>query len=68
MVGVEDRRQRVFGTLAQTGELLGRYLSEERDTGRRLDACYAALVAAEAPSKRATKAKDTKKAPKSKKR
>ena len=25
----------------QTGELLGRYLSEERDTGRRLKACYA---------------------------
>jgi len=54
----------------QTGELLGRYLSEERDTGRRLDACYAALVAAEGP-KRATKAKEIKKgskAPKSKQR
>ena len=25
----------------QTGELLGRYVSEERDTGRRLKACYA---------------------------
>jgi rubrerythrin len=32
----------------QTGELLGRYLSEERDTGRRLKACYASLLAAEA--------------------
>ena len=31
----------------QTGELLGRYISEERDTGRRLKACYAALLAAE---------------------
>lgn len=31
----------------QTGELLGRYLSEERDTGRRLKACYADLVAAD---------------------
>ena len=30
----------------QTGELLGRYLSEERDTGRRLKACYAGLLAA----------------------
>jgi rubrerythrin len=31
----------------QTGELLGRYLSEERDTGRRLKACYAGLLAAD---------------------
>ena len=31
----------------QTGELLGRYLSEERDTGRRLKACYASLLAAD---------------------
>lgn len=30
-----------------TGALMGRYLSEERDTGRRLRACHAALVAAE---------------------
>jgi hypothetical protein len=30
-----------------TGALLGRYLSEERDTGRRLRACHAALLAAE---------------------
>lgn len=30
-----------------TGALLGRYLSEERDTGRRLRACHGALVAAE---------------------
>jgi hypothetical protein len=34
----------------QTGELLGRYLSEERDTGRRLVACYTALVEAERPT------------------
>ncbi len=27
-----------------TGELLGRYISEERDTGRRLRACYATLA------------------------
>jgi hypothetical protein len=32
-----------------TGELLGRYIAEERDTGRRLRACHAALVAAEQP-------------------
>ena len=31
----------------ETGTLMGRYVSEERDTGRRLRACYAALVAAE---------------------
>lgn len=31
----------------QTGEMLGRYLSEERDTARRLSACHAALCAAE---------------------
>ena len=29
----------------QTGGLLGRYIAEERDTGRRLAACYAALAA-----------------------
>jgi hypothetical protein len=35
-----------------TGELLGRYISEERDTGRRLRACYASLSEAEpAPAK-----------------
>ncbi|MFQ5697664.1 MAG: hypothetical protein ACE5IL_05185 [Myxococcota bacterium] len=27
----------------QTGELLGRYIAEERDSGRRLQACYEAL-------------------------
>jgi hypothetical protein len=27
----------------QTGELLGRYIAEERDSGRRLKACYEAL-------------------------
>ena len=31
----------------ETGTLMGRYVSEERDTGRRLRACHAALVAAE---------------------
>jgi hypothetical protein len=36
----------------QTGELMGRYVAEERDTGRRLRACHAALMAAQpaAPS------------------
>lgn len=29
----------------ETGALMGRYISEERDTGRRLRACHAALVA-----------------------
>jgi rubrerythrin len=29
----------------QTGELLGRYICEERDSGKRLNACYAQLVA-----------------------
>lgn len=29
----------------ETGTLMGRYVSEERDTGRRLRACYSALVA-----------------------
>jgi rubrerythrin len=29
----------------QTGELMGRYVSEERDTGRMLRACYAAISA-----------------------
>jgi hypothetical protein len=31
----------------QTGELMGRYVAEERDTGRRLRACHAALAAAQ---------------------
>jgi Mn-containing catalase len=30
----------------QTGELLGRYIAEERDTGRRLRSCYQQLKAA----------------------
>jgi len=30
----------------QTGELMGRYVSEERDTGRRLRACYGQVRAA----------------------
>lgn len=34
----------------ETGALLGRYMSEERDTGRRLRACHAALLAAEPAS------------------
>ncbi len=29
----------------QTGELLGRYIAEERDSGRRLRACYLAVTA-----------------------
>jgi hypothetical protein len=33
----------------QTGELMGRYVAEERDTGRRLRACHAALAAAQPP-------------------
>ena len=33
-----------------TGELLGRYIAEERDSGRLLRACYELLCAAEAPS------------------
>jgi rubrerythrin len=32
----------------QTGALLGRYIAEERDTGRLFEACYAALVAEDA--------------------
>lgn len=31
----------------QTGELMGRYVAEERDTGRRLRACHALLQAAQ---------------------
>jgi len=37
----------------QTGGLLGRYIAEERDTGRRLAACYAALAAPKAKRKKA---------------
>ena len=37
-----------------TGGLLGRYVAEERDSGKRLRACYDVLVASEKP-KRATK-------------
>jgi hypothetical protein len=33
----------------QTGALLGRYVAEERDSGRRLRACYQALANAAAP-------------------
>jgi len=40
-----------------TGELLGRYISEERDTGRRLAACYATLVTDKASSPKARKKK-----------
>ncbi len=32
----------------QTGTLLGRYIAEERDSGRLLDSCYCALVTADA--------------------
>ena len=34
----------------QTGELLGRYIAEERDSGRRLRACHQALKQADAGS------------------
>jgi hypothetical protein len=46
----------------QTGELLGRYIAEERDSGRLLRACYACLreaAEADAPTGRASK-QDTK--------
>ena len=36
----------------QTGELLGRYLSEERDTGRRLKARHVGLLAADGGTRR----------------
>jgi hypothetical protein len=39
----------------ETGTLLGRFVSEERDTGRRLDACYTAL-AVDKPAKSKKKA------------
>jgi hypothetical protein len=38
-----------------TGALLGRYIAEERDTGRRLRACYQALQSRAGGEKRATK-------------
>jgi hypothetical protein len=34
----------------QTGALLGRYIAEERDSGRRLRACHQALKRADAGS------------------
>ena len=40
----------------QTGGLLGRYVAEERDSGRRFAACYAALTAPKPKRKRASKA------------
>lgn len=40
----------------QTGELLGRYISEERDSGRRLRACYETLLAEAGRSPRSTTA------------
>jgi hypothetical protein len=46
----------------QTGELLGRYIAEERDSGRRLRACYLAVKAehdaAGAPEGKSKKDKD----------
>ena len=39
----------------QTGELLGRYISEERDSARRLDGCYVALASAKPAAKKAAK-------------
>lgn len=38
----------------QTGQLLGRYIAEERDSGRLLRSCYQACVAAEAGGDAAT--------------
>ena len=38
----------------RTGELLGRYIAEERDSGRLLRACYEQLKA-QAPPKRSSK-------------
>ncbi len=43
---VDDLFSRIFEDKTidiQTGELLGRYIAEERDSGRRLQACYQAL-------------------------
>ena len=40
----------------RTGELLGRYIAEERDTARLLRSCYEQLVAAEGDSPAATSA------------
>ena len=39
-----------------TGGLLGRYVAEERDSGRKFADCYAILCAADVPSKSAAKA------------
>jgi hypothetical protein len=38
---------------ATTGALLGRYIAEERDTGRRLRACYQSLRSRAGAKKRA---------------
>jgi hypothetical protein len=43
---IDDLFSRIFQDKTldiQTGELLGRYIAEERDSGRRLRACYQAL-------------------------
>ncbi|MEO5900059.1 MAG: hypothetical protein ABIR68_07990, partial [Ilumatobacteraceae bacterium] len=49
----------------ETGTLLGRFVSEERDTARRLDACYATLSkkspAKKSPAKKSPAKKATKK-------
>jgi hypothetical protein len=47
----------------QTGALLGRYICEERDSGRLLRSCYEQLKAAERP-KAPTKASKARRAPK----
>ena len=44
----------------RTGELLGRYIAEERDSGRLLRSCYEQLKKAE-PSKKTSAKKDAKK-------
>jgi hypothetical protein len=43
-----------------TGGLLGRYVAEERDSGRRLRACYDELVASEQPAPKPARARATK--------
>jgi rubrerythrin len=44
----------------QTGELLGRYIAEERDSGRLLRACYACLQEAEEAKAPTSRKQDTK--------
>ena len=48
----------------QTGGLLGRYVAEERDTGRKFAACYAALSAPTAKKSSSKKSSPKKTSPK----